>query len=565
METLHVSIRNWKGCTSAEFDIAPKGVQLIQGFNESGKTSILQALGYTLSNVTMKPERRQLHTGRGGKCECKISIDEERWVKLALPSGKKTTQMDIKVSAVAAGLVNVLSLKTSDRLSVLSQHLDSEPTFEDFDKRMKREGWTDDEIEKVWKDIKEGGPTGWNARLDVAVSDGVRLKGQWREAAASGENWGIGQSEGWMPAGMDKELMKASQESLEKDYVAAKDDLEAKIASRAVDDEEVRKLHEKWLEKDTLIGKVQLAKDEVAEKEKALEALREEYSKLPSPDKPVNNELMICGHCGGLNVMENSKWVGIKEKPKEDEKKNEKRRAALNECQERGNQAKKDLAQAQRELAGLESMLKDAEVAHNAWIEMVKQVGGSSEEEVEQDRERATHAEKRRDIFRRWKRCTELHEAIKHNQKLIDCLKPDGLALDKLGDAIKVFNEETLKPICELAGWGMVELHQDMDITWDGINADPICESELYRANITMQIAIASHDGSAMVLIDRLDMFDDIRREQLVSLLENLDLPAVCAKTEYTAREYAADIAPLGLGTSYWMEKGRLSKIGAGK
>jgi hypothetical protein len=564
MKTKHIEIKNWKGCAAASFDLTP-GLHLICGNNEAGKSSVLEAIAYTATGATLTPKQRQNRVRAGGKTEVTISEDDEHRVRYTLPANKRVTEgWDHTVSQIAAGIIDVCTLKPKERQEVLSRHLKAEPTAEDIYKWLKPHGYTLAECQEVYNEIQKGGPTGWAKRLTAAEDKGKRLKGQWQEAAAPFESLSFGsdQSNGWLPTGWETELESASEETLAKLVTDAKDNLESKIASRAVNTDELAKLHETWLGKDITIQELAAAEAEQAEADRLYEEKRAEYAALPKPEpKGAPDKLYNCPHCNGLMVLAGSRFIAPQDKQEQPEEEVAALNAALTACRAEGEAAKAKLTAVQQEVGRLKAKLRQEETAHNAWIELAKKQGGSSEEEIDEAREAVRLAEHRLKAFKAWSRTRSLYAEVMQNQHLINCLKPEGVTLDKLRAAIKDFNAKVLKPVCEIADWGIVELHEDMEISYDGKDIEPLCESEQFRAKLTFQAAIAKLDGSWVILGDRVEMFDDERREQIATLFETLDIPGVFARV-LSDKEDAPDLAAAGLGCTYWIERGRLAPLG---
>lgn len=582
MDTLaHVEIDNWKGIVKASFDIPKKGVVLVGGANEAGKSSTLEAIAYTLTGATMDTAFKRTRNGNGGKTKVVISQSDESYARLVLPTGKReTSEWGIRLSPLVAGIdgIKVTQLNHKKRLALFGSHLQSEPEAKDLYRFLKVHGWKEEDSNKVFQQIKDGGKeSGWEKRHAVAEKQRASLKGQWQECVGGTMSWGSDQSEGWFPENWDKELAKMSEDSLREEVTTAKQNLEAQVASKAVDQEQVAKLHEQWLGKEELIAQVEAKKEELAKAEIGLKLQREKYAAIPelklvpppaAPVKPTY-ETMDCLGCQKKHWKVKGEWVG--EEPKvpapaappagPTKEAVEANRVERQAAQELGTAAKNVRDNLQKELGALEHELDKANTAHNAWIEMIKNEGGSTDEQIEEAREAVKSCEQRLKAFTTWQRATKLHKDILTEDALCKALQPEGVRLEKMKKAVSDFNEQHLTPICELAGWGSVELHHDMTITYQGKDIDPLCDSEKHRLDVTFQAAMAHLDKSDLLLIDRLELLTEESRNQLIDLLETLDIPAVCAR----AVDYPSDMPDLdglGLGQSYWVEKGKLKPVG---
>lgn len=563
-----ISVKNWKGCVSAELSLSP-GIHLVFGYNEAGKSSLLEAIGYTATGAKLSTDQKRAWA-RGGKTEVSISDEqEESIVTRTLPTDKRVTNnWDHRCSDICAGLVKLTKLKPADRQPILAQHLKSKPTLKQLHGFLKPHGFSEAESKTIFDEIEEAGPDGWNIRLEAAKELGQRLKGQWQEAAAPCEriNFGIDQSKDWIPPGWEKDLAKASRDSLERQVTDAKDDLEIKLQSKAVEAEEIARLHELWLGRDATANELKVIEEELKIAEFLLQAARDEYASLPQP-KPkkaeVKETVYQCAHCAQDNVLRGGKLYKPEDKkaPEEEPEDTAAILAALEESRKKGSERSLIASNLRTKLAELKAKAKTEANAHASWIELVKREGGSTEQEIEEAREKVRVAEQRLKIFTSWQRCTQLYTDISKQLQIIEALKPAGVRQIALKEAIDHFNKKILKPLCEIAGWGIVELHQDMDITMDGATLLQLSESQLCRVDVTFQFAFAKLDGSFLILIDRLDVYDAERRGQLVSLLEETEVPVICTRM-VDDRSDAFDIAEDGLGRSYWIERGYLEVLG---
>lgn len=563
-----ISVKNWKGCVSAELTLTP-GIHLVFGNNEAGKSSLLQAIGYTATGAKLSTEEKRAWA-RGGKTEVTIADGDDTLTR-TLPSDKRVTVgFDATCSEICAGLVKLTEIDQKKRQPILAQHLKSKPTAKQLYNFLKPHGFTEDETDKIYDEIQKSGADGWNVRLDAAKELAQKLKGQWQEAAAPCEriNFGIDQSKDWIPPGWEKELAGASRDSLERKVTDAKDDLEIKLQSKAVEAEEVARLQELWLGREETDKEHEAAIAELSEAEATLKLAREQLAALPQPKpkKPpaAKEPVYHCAHCGKENIKRGEKLYKPEEaappEPEEEEEDTEAILAALKAQKEKIFTCSQKVDNCREKVVELRVKSKEQAKAHAAWIELVKKEGGSTEEEIEQARELVRVSEQRLKIFTAWKRTEQLYKDLVKQLQLIEALKPEGVRQIALKEAIDHFNRKVLKPICEIAGWGIVELHTDMDITYDGASLLQLSESQLCRVNVTFQFAFASLDHSWIVLIDRLDVYDRERRGQLVSLLEEVQVSVVCTRM-VDSKDDAFDISEDGLGRSYWIERGYLEAL----
>jgi hypothetical protein len=90
---------------------------------------------------------------------------------------------------------------------------------------------------------------------------------------------------------------------------------------------------------------------------------------------------------------------------------------------------------------------------------------------------------------------------------------------------------------------------------YEGLSSSEQCPD---RTNV--QVAIASHDGSSLILLDDADILHMKNREALVALLDREKIKAVVAMT-LNSPDKTPDLQAAGLGRSYWVEGGQVIEL----
>ncbi|MFK1341784.1 hypothetical protein ACIUYP_27880, partial [Pseudomonas aeruginosa] len=101
---------------------------------------------------------------------------------------------------------------------------------------------------------------------------------------------------------------------------------------------------------------------------------------------------------------------------------------------------------------------------------------------------------------------------------MADALSPTGIPAEILADAIGPVND-TLKRLAGIAGWSPVQISADIDVTFGGRLYGLLSESERWRCDATLALAIATISGLRLVLLDRLDVLDLPSRNQAIALM----------------------------------------------
>lgn len=106
---------------------------------------------------------------------------------------------------------------------------------------------------------------------------------------------------------------------------------------------------------------------------------------------------------------------------------------------------------------------------------------------------------------------------------MADALSPTGIPAEILADAIGPVND-TLKRLAGTAGWSPVEISADIDVTFGGRLYGLLSESERWRCDAVLALAIATISGLRMVLLDRFDVLDLPSRGHAIALIRAVTL-----------------------------------------
>ncbi|TSC39104.1 hypothetical protein FN974_30165, partial [Pseudomonas aeruginosa] len=105
---------------------------------------------------------------------------------------------------------------------------------------------------------------------------------------------------------------------------------------------------------------------------------------------------------------------------------------------------------------------------------------------------------------------------------MVDALSPTGIPAEILADAIGPVND-TLKRLSGTAGWSPVQISADIDVTFGGRLYGLLSESERWRCDTTIALAIATISGLRLALLDRFDVLDvPARTRQAMKLFQSL-------------------------------------------
>jgi len=544
--TMQIEIKNYRGCQSAAF--ALEQITLIGGGNAVGKSSITQAVGGVLTGnplplrgVSKNSAGQLVRSGTAaGSVEL---IQGDSSTEITWPNAKvKTTGTPPQATEYAVGLSCVLNLPAKDRSAALAQYLKAEPTREDFDKGLASLDLPADLLDQLWQGIEA---TGWDGALKNVKEKGARLKGQWEQI--TGQRYGSKKADNYIPDGWEPELDGLSGEALEADLNDARQLLEAAIAADAIDDSKRAELEEQADQITGLKEQIATLEAEVDEAQQKRDAARKELQALPRAEQASP---LTCPCCEKPLLFEGGALV--KAKPLSADEVWQ-RQQAISDMQDECDEAQIEFENAQNVLNDHRNKLHQAQKASKE-LEQMQQAPDDAGD-IDQAREQVNHCESR---LHAWKQKTEAdgrHMNIGINAELAKQLAPDGIRRQKLVAALETVNGGMAR-MSEASGFGVVALDDELSASLNGTPYHLLSKSERWRVRVTLQLWMASADGSAAVIIDGADILADRElRNGLFAVLQAIDKPALVTMA-LADSDLLPDLAAAGLGASYWVKNG---------
>lgn len=156
------------------------------------------------------------------------------------------------------------------------------------------------------------------------------------------------------------------------------------------------------------------------------------------------------------------------------------------------------------------------------------------------------------------KKASQHHADIAEWLSIADHLAPDGIPGEMLANALKPINGH-LADYSASTGWSAVQIEADMTVRY-GSRLYTLCsESEQWRADAMIAVAIAVLSGLKLVLLDRMDVLQISARGDLLAWLDELahfgDLDT--AITFGTLKQVPTGLAPST--SAFWIECGSLA------
>lgn len=533
-----IYIENFQGLRHANLTLSAP-ITMVCGLNGAGKSSLKEAVGLALgeaARITLKKDYAKLVTEGEKKSQIIIGHDGVA-SSITLPNGKME-RTDVAGQEYLPFVLNpdaFAKLDDKGRRSLLFALTKSSAKPEVAVERLLARGADPDKAEKIKPLLRSG----FNAAMEQAKTYTSESRGAWK--ALTGEAYGSDKAEGWMvtipaladgtPEVSQDDLIQAQAEHAKAVEEIGKGDqhlggLRAKreatdsMATRKTEIEEVfLQLYRRQTKLATTNTSLEEWKTKIAEAQQKLDA----HSGESSCD---------CPGCGvKLKVI--GKGIELFKGKTADLNKQAAAKLGLQQANDAYNlllrtQANDLKAVAESEQAGrdLDAMVATTgEIITDAMIQRVvdainvqRNLRDAAAAKVEAMRERLdliVNAEKKAE------QAAQYHEDVKAWTLIAAALAPDGIPGEILAGALKPINNSLAK-LSTIAGWPVVSIGADMAITAAGRLYTLLSESERWRCDALIGLAIAIASGLRLVVLDRFDVLITKARSQLLALLLSL-------------------------------------------
>ncbi|WP_370599588.1 AAA family ATPase [Pseudomonas nitroreducens] len=532
MRITKLEINNFQGLRHAALDVSAP-VLLVAGHNGAGKSSLLDAIAMAFNGqprrVSLKKEMDKLVTEGAKKGEARVewldAANEVQICGVALPTGKGSPLTDFPFLPYVLDASLFASLDAKDRRRVLFDLSGASASPAEVAKRLEAKGLDLKLFEKVKPLLRSGFP----AAVDQAKSYASEARGAWK--AITGENYGSEKAVDWAPELVasvvtDDQVAEARDalQLLENDLSEAQQTLGASKQARQAADgcakriAQLRELVELEPRRRNKLTTDQQNQDEWSEKVMAAE--------LASAGS-VPHQPLTCPHCQGAVDLQAGALV-IHQPPEQIADEEAARR--LPEYRGYLASAQRAVANSQRDLdeclaAAEQIKALEAESADAPSAEAIAN-GEQAINELRQTRDasRAKLVALQEALEAAAQREASIAKAQAAHQEVVawtgmaDALAPTGIPAEILADAIGPVND-ALKRLSGTAGWSPVEISADIDVTFGGRLYGLLSESERWRCDATIALAIATISGLRLALLDRLDVLDLPSRGQAIALM----------------------------------------------
>ncbi|WP_427193289.1 AAA family ATPase [Pseudomonas aeruginosa] len=536
MRITKLEITNFQGLRHAALDVSAP-VLLVAGHNGAGKSSLLDGVAMAFNGqprrVSLKKEIDKLITEGAKKGEARVEwLDESGEVQacgVALPSGKGSPLADSPFLAFVLDASRFAALDAKDRRRVLFDLTGASASPAEVGKRLEAKGLDLALFEKVKPLLRSGFP----AAVEQAKAYASEARGAWK--MITGENYGSEKAVDWAPELLatvvtEEQVAEAGKnlQLLEDDLAEAQQALGASKQARQAADgraQRIAKLRELVDLEPRRRNK--LTTDEQNQDEWSEKVMAAELASSGS----VPHQPLTCPHCQGAVDLQAGQLVAHQPPAKvadpEAAKRLEEYRGYLASAQRAVANSQRDLDEclaAAEQIKALEAESVEAPSAEaiangEQAINELRQARDASRAKLVALQEALEAATQREASIAK---AQAAHQDVVAWTGMVDALSPTGIPAEILADAIGPVND-TLKRLAGTAGWAAVQISADIDVTFGGRLYGLLSESERWRCDATIALAIATISGLRLALLDRFDVLDvPARTQQAMKLFQSL-------------------------------------------
>ncbi len=534
MHLEHIFVENFQGLRSASLDLATP-ITLVAGFNGAGKSSLREAIGFALGGsgrVQHKKDYGKLVTEGEKKAQIIVSHDGAA-SSFSLPKGTAERHSvpgdDYLPFVLTPGAFAALDEKA--RRALLFKLTKSSARPDVVVGMLAKRKANPDKVEK----IKPLLLSGFGAAQEQAKAYAAESRGAWK--AITGEQYGSEKAEGWAFEAPDNIANADEREEVFKKHAKVQQDIEN--GNRFIGEQDAKRQAAEGLGQrkaelaeaaglyDRAVAKRTTTEQDLAKLEQQLPELQAQLK-----DQQAGSGGCECPACGvGLKIVGSKLelYQGLKQDT-----------AATSTLALDITNMQRSVEMLRRTLQNDMAAVAKAEAARND----LAQLEGQQAEAFDQDRYnrsieslnalRKQEGELRAQYNALCEAADEAKNAEANTQKaagyhldvlewvLIEkALAPDGIPGEILAGALQPFNA-SLTRTSKLTGWPVVQVSTEMEITAGGRLYQLLSESEQWRCDTLLALAIAVHSGLKLVMLDRFDVLDLPARGQLLGMLVSL-------------------------------------------
>ena len=564
---MKVEINNMMGVASAEVPLEPGTIQAVLGSNMSGKTSLAYALGAVLSRnvnpLDLPATRTNDYLRDGAETGSVVLSDQgEELVRWEVKGGELVVAAAARGMActpAGSGMVDFTTLKGEASIAMWEDlFLPSTAVLLKRAERELKDHLDKDELVGVMETIKT---RGWDSVDTIYKDRARRAKTAWKQV--TGRNYGVRVAADWHPEGWlaaydgltvedCTERLRGTQDTLTGLHVArAITQAEIDAAREAADRIAALNTELEGLQKATAAAQAEYeeANSNAQAKKTRGSELKAELTAHRDKKPVVKGDPLKCPCCDAELL-----WTGGGELVARDRDAEER---ALLEWQKKEielkNECENQLAlyrAAQRPAVETEekrNIARSAESNAHHEISLFREKATLADAAATEDRTDEINAKnreiedlrKQRDLVDKRLEAKGHHESVQAYEMIVKILGPKGIRAKAMETAMGNV-DEFLTLIAKKTGWPRVQVDRNYNISIGKRASLRMCsESERWRGQVTLQIAITRMKRDPVIVLDRADILDPKGRDDLAALSslvvgrEDPPCIVVCSTSEY--------------------------------
>lgn len=565
MRITNIEVTNFQGLRHAALAVS-EPVLLVSGFNGAGKSSLLDAISMALTGqprrVSLKKDVAKLVTDGAKKGEVVVSwtgaAGEQESAAVALPSGKGAPLVDLPCLPFVLDASKFAALDEKERRRTLFGLTGASASPNEIATRLANKGAEADLIERIKPMLRAG----FDAAVTQAKEYASEARGAWK--AITGEAYGSEKAEGWEPEAIAVEVKPEDLEVVARELSVVELDLseaqqtigghKAALAAAEQRQQRIAELRETaallqrrqhklgndsadlkhWqgqlaaAEAAAAGGKQGLVHD-MARNLADWQALAQRTAGVREADSGLTTPWAVLEEMDRAKLLlerytaEHGPLAETGAADAQLAKRVSEFQGYVDNLSRTVANDERDVKASQDAAAQLEAL--EAEAANIPTAEAMANAEQAIND-LRQHRDRMMAKQQAlQDAHRaqadRGKIIAEAaghHAAVKSWTLIADALAPTGIPAEILAGALAPVNT-LLANLSAAAGWQPVQIGNDIGVEFGGRAYGLLSESERWRCDAMLAIAIASLSGLRFVVLDRYDVLDLPSRGQIIKLL----------------------------------------------
>lgn len=554
MKIHHITIQNLLGARHVDVALT-QPITLLAGMNGAGKSSIRDAISLAITadlcRISKKGEAAELISE--GATAARVFVQtSERDFEVAISKAGKITDSAAgtdsnPVLPFLLDAARFARLTDTERRAMLFVLLGIETSHKAIAERLNRKGLDAKKIEAVMPILRAG----FTAGEAHAKEKASQARGAWK--AVAGESYGDKKAEDWQPPLIEvagdpvakAENAEAQAREIDGQISALQQQIgAARQARQGYEAEVIRRERLRDLSKtaDRARDRLKTAEENVASCREQLAGAGGEDPKAPgsyllrgvtaclSEAIGVIEEEGLGMSAEGLitrslaHLSEYRKLHGDPNAEPADPCRADEIRRGLQTAESGAANARRDLAAAEAAAAELAELEKSPVEAPPAVGDIEEQLRALQQKRTDWQADARKYREAAGAAERRAKQITEAarhHQDVQQWSEIAEALSPNGIQAEMIAEALGPLNK-LLSEHAALAQWQPVRIGADMGITAGGREYRLCSESEKWRADALLAVAVAVLSGLRFAVLDRMDCLDAAGREDALYWLSDI-------------------------------------------